>query len=347
MKVYYLLIVFAVYVFKPLMCHAQNDTHKSFKYNWIQPAKTESQLPIWGHKDGIQVGMANLPGPRGLLRIYTPYLNYEVPGVMNFIAFEPIVKGDSVRGFSELEKSHLDGVRGKRFWSGNTISDSLPKNPEYPVDGIVSRINNEEVLTVFVFSEKYDNGANVFVRLRFFESKPYEFEMKVFNHEDSKQLENFILTATMGNKTRLRKLYLADSVVLSTQLWPDYKGFHFTPHAEFPLSILLKDNDGNVYFVSSPNERNASEATYTKKTYKHWQYTGDFATQYWISKKPQQDLKGLVNGRFVYWASKEPIPGGISFENFELKEKYEYGSEYVFGIVPISSEEFIKQVTKK
>ncbi len=38
------------------------------------------------------IGIAPLGGPRGLIRIYTPYLEHDEFVVTNFIAFEPIDK---------------------------------------------------------------------------------------------------------------------------------------------------------------------------------------------------------------------------------------------------------------
>ena len=71
----------------------------------------------WGHADGLQLGLQPEFGPRGLLRIFAPYLGHPAERLVNFIAIEPIVAGQTERGFSELEMSALDGVRGKRFWS--------------------------------------------------------------------------------------------------------------------------------------------------------------------------------------------------------------------------------------
>jgi hypothetical protein len=42
----------------------------------------------------------------------------------------------------------------------------------------------------------------------------------------------------------------------------------------------------------------------------------------------------LVNGRACYWASAHPIPGGASFENFELGAAYRPGQEYAFSVEP-------------
>lgn len=78
---------------------------------WVQPAQNTKAQPIWGFADGIRIGIAPLDGPRGLIRIYTPYLGHDEFVVTNFIAFEPIDKAKSIRGLSELEWSELDNVR--------------------------------------------------------------------------------------------------------------------------------------------------------------------------------------------------------------------------------------------
>lgn len=166
---------------------------------WIQPVQGKPAMPVWGHADGIIVGLAPLPGPRGLIRIYTPYLDYEFPEVMNFIAFEPIPRGAEERGYSELEKSSLDKEKwGKRFWSSDDAMAVLPLNEQYPARGVVEKVNGEETLTLYVFSEPFDNGAKVYARLRFFESRPYELEITTNIYDDSifKNGEKFIFGIT-------------------------------------------------------------------------------------------------------------------------------------------------------
>ena len=37
--------------------------------------------------------------------------------------------------------------------------------------------------------------------------------------------------------------------------------------------------------------------------------------------------------------SRRPIPGGIAFENFELRERFYDGQRFVFGITPKTPEE--------
>lgn len=70
---------------------------------WLQPAQNTKAQPIWGFANGIRIGIAPLGGPRGLIRIYTPYLEHDEFVVTNFIAFEPIDKAKNNRGLSELE----------------------------------------------------------------------------------------------------------------------------------------------------------------------------------------------------------------------------------------------------
>lgn len=105
---------------------------------------------------------------------------------------------------------------------------------------------------------------------------------------------------------------------------------------------LIKDENGTAYFIAAPNEEHPQDAEYADDTKDHWKYYADKATQYWYQKDPGEELQGLVNGRYVCWGSKSPIPGGISYENFELKEPFPNGSQYVFGVSPLAPEEIIE-----
>jgi len=89
-----------------------------------------------------------------------------------------------------------------------------------------------------------------------------------------------------------------------------------------------------------------SKAVYAEDTHTHWKSTGKKATQYWYCSNPSSELEGVVNGRYTYWASKSPIPGGIAYENFELTEPFQSGQSYIFGITPLSSEELINHIMK-
>jgi hypothetical protein len=70
---------------------------------WLRAADAAPAEPRWGFADGLQVGLHPLRGPRGLLRIYAPYLGHPRDRLLNFIAIEPIPQGATERGYSELE----------------------------------------------------------------------------------------------------------------------------------------------------------------------------------------------------------------------------------------------------
>lgn len=311
---------------------------------WVLPAQNEPAKPIWGHTTGMRVGLAPMPGPRGLLRIYTPYLGLEEGRMINFIAVEPIPFGTSQRGFSELEMSDLDNRRGKKFWSANDSLSFVPGSEEYPAQGVITEEKGVKVLTVFIFVEPFRNGAKVYLRLKFYADRPYEVEITTFARNDSQKLANCIVTATMGNLARLRTTYLANYTKSAAELWPDYSADAFAPHASFSVKDMIQDKNKYYYFIAAPNEKNPQGVEYSSDTNAHWKYEGKVATQYWYCKRPDPLLVGLVSGRFVYWASKSPIPGGIAIENFEMKEPFRNGAKFVFGVTPVDPEIFIKNL---
>ena len=65
-----------------------------------------------------------------------------------------------------------------------------------------------------------------------------------------------------------------------------------------------------------------------------WHYRGLPVTQYW--KVPAADvapdLRVAVNARAEYWMSRQPIPGGPAFENFEMRTRFRQGQTFVFGV---------------
>lgn len=326
---------------------AQNDiqlAHFTEQGKWVLPSGSFPAMPVWGHKKGIRIGIAPTPGPRGLIRIYTPYLGHREEKMINFIAIEPIAKGEEQRGFSELEMSELDGVRGKRFWSGNTPDCGAPYSPTASASGHIEEIDGVETLTLYIFSETFRSGVRPYVRIRFYEERPYELELTTYHCPGSKELYHLILTATMGNFARLRTLYLSGSVKRSTELWPTYRDIHFTEHDLTPVDAMIKDGKGGVYFITEPDESDPVNVTYAPGTRDNWIYYGKKATQYWYVPEPDPEMVGLVNGRYTYWASNSPIPGGVSFENFELKSPFKQGERFVFGVVPFTASELIKQI---
>ncbi len=43
---------------------------------WLRPSTDPASEPRWGHHAGMQIGIPPIPGPRGLLRVFTPYLEH-------------------------------------------------------------------------------------------------------------------------------------------------------------------------------------------------------------------------------------------------------------------------------
>jgi hypothetical protein len=299
---------------------------------WVRPAEAAPAQPVWGHAEGLRIGLAPLPGPRGLLRVYAPFLGRDELWPINFIAVEPIPTGHHHRGLSELERSRWDNVRGKRFWSTYTRDDYEPRPPEHPARGVIEEIDGVEVLRVYVQIEPFDNGARPILRLTFRADRPQEVGVAVTAHPESAPMADCIITATMGNHARLRRLHLAERIVLSTELWPDYREDGFTPHARFSRAELFENDEGHVVVSATPDEADPERAVYAEGTGDHWKYRGAVATQYWRHERPHDRLAVQVNGRFTYWASRHSIPGGISYENFELIEPFEDGQEAWFGI---------------
>ena len=324
----------------PALASVVNNGH------WIQPSDNYPSVPVWGHLEGIRVGIAPTPGPRGLLRIYTPYLGHREDRMINFIALEPIPPGEEHRGLSELEMSALDKVRGKRFWSSDSPSCTDPQPATSPAKGVIEEIEGVETLTLYIFSETFENGSQPYIRLRFYQNSPYEIELTTYACNGSSAMGHLILTATMGNFARLRRLYLAECEKNSLDLWPEYNETHFTLHDETAVTHMISDKKGGVYFIAAPDEEDPVNVHYASDTGENWKYYGKKATQYWYAPTPDIKMKGLVNGRYSYWASSSPIPGGISFENFELKSPFKNGERFIFGVTPLPARQFIEQLDK-
>lgn len=305
---------------------------------WIQ-AGSHTNKPIWGLREGLQFAIhpggfgSPTGGPRGLIRIGYPVLPEGAYDLINFIAVEPVVKGE--KGFSELERSKLDDAQGKRFWSGdeNEVSALNPGRLSVLPDGT-------EQLEVTLRVEKFDNGARVFLVITQRSDQPGEIELAMHAEKDSAPMEYCILTATMGNKARARCLWLKDEIVSSLEIFGDYTGNGFAPHAFYPLRKLHRSREGDVLSAITTNEAEPA-AVRPFPGSRAWYYGGFPVTQYW--RKPRgrfrDDLHVAVNGRYTYWQSNRPIPGGVSFENFEMRERFYNGQRFVFGITSRSPRE--------
>jgi hypothetical protein len=306
---------------------------------WVRPSGRRPAEPRWGFAEGIQIGLAPLPGPRGLIRVFTPYLGHADDRLLNFFALEPIPLGETARGYSELEHSRLDDVQGKRFWSTNELGDGLaPQSSTDPAGGVVETVDGTvdgvEQLSVFIQSERFDNGAHVAVRVVFRSDRPHELAVETYRHDDSVPLQALVVSATMGNFPRLRHLRLADRTTSPEQLWPGFAGDHFAPHHSFPLHELERTPSGAALFTAWPDEEDPAATEYDSSVAEHWHYVGVPAVQTWRAENPSDELVGGVNARRVYWSSFAPIPGGAAFENVELIEPFRDGRSFVFQVEP-------------
>lgn len=299
--------------------------------DWSRPGLNTNQ-PVWGVRGGLlwAVAPAGFRGgePRGLIRLGYPVLPKRRYDLINFIAIEPIVGGH--RGFSELERSQLDGTAGKRMWaegpSGAQTNNFVP--------GEIRELSGgQQELRVNLHIEKFENGAHVRLLVCQRGDRPDEIELSVFQEPDSAPLEYCILTATMGNMARARQLWLRHEIVSSLKVYPGYGGTGFAPHHEYPLSRLHRTTAGRV-LVALTNDEDDPAAVYPFPHSELWHYAGCKVTQYWAKEAGafRDDLQAVVNARYTYWQSSQPIPGGVAFENFELRERFYDGQKFIFGI---------------
>jgi hypothetical protein len=294
-----------------------------------------TNLLVWGIRGGLLWGLPPttgqpLDGPRGLIRLRYPVLTNGGYDLLNFIAIEPIVHGH--RGFSELEPSQLDGVPGKRLW---TLEPNHDREwvTNFQAGRQTKLVAGAERLTVEVAVERFENGAHVRLTLSQVSDAPDELELVVHSESDSARIEYCVLSATMGNKARARQLWLKAGPVSSLDLYKDYKESGFTPHHVFPLERLEQTSSGDVLAAITTDEVDPATID-VRAAASHWRYGGFPVTQYW--RKPagtwRDNLQVAVNGRFTYWMSHHPIPGGVAFENFEMRERFYSGQRFIFGI---------------
>jgi hypothetical protein len=299
----------------------------------VIPAPGQAAEPIWGIKGGIAVGLWPTGGPRGLLRVYTPYLGQPRLRMINYIAVEPVV--GKVRGLSELEPSARDKVRGKAMWSGDDF-DPTPRlqNPWEPAGGRVTGADGKQTLSVFVFVEPFENGARPVVQVTFRQDRPHEVGLKVFAARGSAPMKACVLTATMGNYARLRHLWLNGQVVDARKAWPAFTPdrWGFAAARQWNGDRLLVVGR-DVLVAATPAEPDPARAEGARNVPPGWRYQGKPATQYWRTRQTR-GLCVRVNGRQTFWATEARIPGGTSFENFELEAPFQSGQDFVFGVTP-------------
>lgn len=285
---------------------------------WIQ-----ANQPRWGLRSGLQFAIhpagfgGRNGGPRGLIRVGAPVLPDGGHTLVNFIAVEPVVAGK--RGFSELEDSQLDQAKGKRFSADATRTSS-------PAPGV-------EQLDVPMNVETFANGACVRLVVSQRSDAPDAIRLTVHTQPGSAPVETCILTATMGNMVRTRRLWLQDEVLSSLKLYPDFRGNGFAPHTVRLLPRLARTAADDVIVAVTGDEKDPA-SVFPFPGSRAWHYGGVPVTQYWKVDKDlvHDDLCVAVNARSAYWQSYRPIPGGVAFENFELRTRFCQGQSFVFGV---------------
>jgi hypothetical protein len=335
----------------------------STKPQWIRP-DNEKSSPIWGIHNGIVVGLwpASVEkggpgfegGPRGLLRVGYEYMGAVY--LINYIAIEPVVNGDME--FSEVSPSRADGKWGKLFWAADTLgTDNF--SPYASTRGTISHPDKQhpetEQLSLYFFMEKFIDGAHPYLKLSIRSDKPGELGIEIFNHDGSAKMERCTLTATMGNYSRLRLLYLKDKVVDSRKLFAGYDDIEFDEIGPYLAKEMLKNRNGSYIVCAESNETFNELASWPQQPAYlakwGWRYRPFYKlTQYWRVDSAGVDpsLQVRVNGRAKYWGGDSPdrsnyidIPGGPAFENFELREDYRAGQKFYFGLSMKSAKELI------
>ncbi|MEM9479371.1 MAG: hypothetical protein AAGA58_06940 [Verrucomicrobiota bacterium] len=290
--------------------------------------------PVWGLREGIRIGLHPTRGPAGLIRIYTPYLGQPYPRVVNYLSIEPMVVGETHREQSELEISRVrPGKEGLSFWATHSIEDSRP--PSMPVRGRIDPASGR--LHVFIHTEPFPNGARPVVECVFDPARPHEIELVTHADPEGKEMAQCILSATMGNYGQLRRLHLADdqSIHAST-LWKDEDPLDqlgFLPWHTFPPESLTRLPDGRYHVELSTDAVDPVHVEHDPGVKWWWKYTGQKAIHYWRTEADAAPSVA-VNARRSYWRSKSRIPGGASFENFELNLPFQAGRRLWFGIIP-------------
>ncbi len=290
--------------------------------------------PVWGHRDGLRIGLAPTPGPQGLIRVYAPYLGQSFPRVINFLSIEPAVTGQSGRGQSELELSRdRPGERGLTFRASNdlettSISDQLPT-------GTLDR--HDESLRLFVHPEPFANGARVIVEIVFHADQRHEIGLVTHLATGSAPLDSCVISATMGNYGLLRQLHLAGGRIEPlTELGGDERldRLGFLPWQMWPPEDFKRS--GGDYLVKITSDfADPDKADYAESVPPHWRYQGLAAAHHWRAE-PDAEPWVALNARRTYWGSNDPIPGGACFENFELQLPFRSGRRLWFGIEPVA-----------
>lgn len=330
---------------------------------WIRP-DNERSPPVWGIHNGIVVslwpaavekgGPGADGGPRGLLRIGYEYMGTVF--LINYIAVEPVVNGDME--FSEVSPSRVDGQWGKFLWASDSVNTGS-FTPYAGTRGIIThpdKLNpGAEQLSLYILMEKFLDGAHPYLKLTIRSDKPGELGIQLFNHDQSAVMQRCALSATMGNYSRLRLLYLRGKVIDSRKLYAGYNDIDFIEKEPYAYSQMLKTKNGDPIVIAESNEDFDQLASWPQQqpylVKWGWRYRPFYTLrQYWRVDSGDYDksLQVRVNGRTKYWGAESPdrqkyidVPGGPAFENFELREAYRSGQKFYFGLTQKSARQLM------
>ena len=269
-------------------------------------------------------------GPRGLIRV-----GYEENGrryLINFIAVKPIVA--STPGYSELETGG-DGRPGKRFWVGDGLRDG-GVGETGNVLGSVERTPAGTVLSLVVHVEPYANGARPVVEISLFKNAPERIRLRTFSGPRGAPMERCILSATMGNQSRCRWLWLKAGCDLRPGPLQRFCGHGFCGKGSVRIGRSPQDERGDVVAAITPDESSRARSGLCRGA------VGTTRGSGWPSSGSSggANTTGRSNatstGGRVYWAGNVPIPGGLAYENFDFQEDFRPGQEIWFGYTPES-----------
>ena len=319
-------------------CVALLSVSSAAAADWLRPGTGDGR-PVWGIGGGIRFAIApgsvegpDDGGPRGLIRVGYPAVGGDGYVMINFISIEPTV--GTALGQSELEKGGDDNP-GKRLSIGVGGDGQVDTGK----DGV-------ERLHVRIDCEKFANQAHVWVDAEIRADRPNEVHFTVHAFPDSAPIKQCLLSATMGNKCRVRRVELANGELSSTAIMGGYTGRDFADDHFEGAGRLAKNSAGDVVVPFTSDETDPASVHPFPNDPLMWYYPGRPLTQYWRKPAgtPQNGLALRVNGRFQYWLSDQPVPGGVAFENVDLRDNFTDGEQWVYGITPDAPRQVIDDV---
>ncbi|MHC1605311.1 MAG: hypothetical protein ACXQTP_05015 [Candidatus Methanofastidiosia archaeon] len=319
---------------------------------WLLPEDFNNQ-PAWGIKNGIiistwpaDLGGIGGGGPKGLFRIHKH--GSKGLGWVNFISVDPIT--DLGNGWSEGESIlFVPNPYERQNNPEQIITTKLPSDYNN-IATITCPEPGVEQLNILFGIQEFNNKAKVYLTVHIRDDRPEEIEFRIFKHDNTTKIEMVRLSSTAGNFNHLRLLWLKDNVVDSKELYKEYQkqmtpkpGTKFSwknsimlfgPVTTFEYDTLQKDSQGNLIVAITRNLDDVED-------YWNEYFTRYKLTQYFKKYRGYYTEKSFVsvNARYVFWHTLTPIPGGISYENFELNEPFHQGQRLWFGATEKTPEE--------